>query len=394
MILGWLPEIQGYPIGTGGAISLAYTPSSKQRATLLQFIATLLQFIITAMADQPTSALLASPNEILAAISSTLSPSSLHSLSQTNHRLHNVVAPFLQRAFLEHKDHILLWAARRNNAPGMHRAIASGATIPFDMLLRVAGRHGMDNTVRVALDVGAGFVRRKDESVYLLFNAIWRRHINVTRLLLERGVVANSLAFRSIALSIAVLGNKIELVQLIIAHGADPKLIRHPKRRFLTGVRQGNAAVLKVFLDAGLLAEMIPYRGNGDPVHAVARFGSVEMMQLLLGYGASVDAVGKHGCCPLHQTVMYAGRDDMRRFLLDNGADVNVKNNGGYTPLHTAVCRGNVPAVRMLLEYGADVGMVSRHRWNPVRARTGPGQLGRREEVRRALLDLMVIEEK
>ncbi|KAL0630678.1 hypothetical protein Q9L58_010472 [Maublancomyces gigas] len=341
--------------------------------------------------DQPPSSMLASPNEILATVASNMNPTGLHSLSQTNHRLHRVVAPYLQHAFLEHKDSILVWAARRNNAPTMNRAIESGATIPFEKLLREAGRYGLDHTARVMLDVAAGFVYQKDEEVFILFHAIWRRHINVTRMLLERGVLANSIAFRSIALSIAVLGNTIELVELLVAHGADAKLIRHPKRRFLTAVRQRNVEIMKVFLDAGLLAGMTQYRGNGDPVHVVARFGTVEMMQLLLEYGASVDALGRYGCCPLHQTVLYAGRDDMQRFLLDTGADMNVKNHHGYTPLHTAVCRGNVAAVRMLLEYGADAGMVRRHQWKPVRARAVGRRLGSRENVIEALVEYGVL---
>lgn len=343
------------------------------------------------MMDQPPSSLLASPNELLAVIASNMTPSSLHSLSQTNHRLHRVVAPYLLHAFLEHKHSILVWAARRNNAPTMNRAIESGATIPFEKLLREAGRHGLDNTARVMLDVAASFVYEKDEEVYILFHAIWRRHINVTRMLLERGVLANSVPFRSIALSIAVLGNTIELVELLVMHGADARLIRHPKRRFLTAVRQRNVAIMKVFLDAGLLAGMTQYRGNGDPVHAVARFGTVEMMQLLLEYGANVNAVGKHGCSPLHQTVLYAGQDNMQRFLLDSGADMNVKNHHGYTPLHTAVCRGNVAAVRMLLEYGAAVGKVGRHQWYPIRARAVGRCSGSRENVREALVELGVL---
>lgn len=346
--------------------------------------------------DQPTSTLLTFPNELLASVASTLDPPSLHSLQRTNHRLCSVVAPHLHRSFLEHKDSVLLWAARRNDARFMHRAIEAGASVPFSKLLQEAGKNSWDNTARVILDVGAGFVRTDGESARLLFEAIWRRHSNVIRLLLERGVLTGtrSVRNRSIALSLAVLGNKIEIVELLIAYGADIKRLYHPKRRFLTAVRQRNVAVMKVFLDAGMLDGMMPYRRNGDPVHAVARFGTVEMMELLLRHGASVDAKGKYGNSPLHQTVMYAGRDEMRRFLLENGADMNVTNNGGYTPLHTAVCRGNAAAVRMLLEYGADVGFVRVHQWKPVRARAaGPRSLGHTENVRKVLVELGAIVE-
>lgn len=188
-----------------------------------------------------------------------------------------------------------------------------------------------------------------------------------------------------------MLGNKIELVDLLLEYGADARLIRHPKRRFLTAVRQRNVHVMKVFLDAGLLPAMMPYTRNGDPVHAVARFGTVEMMRVVLRYGGSVDARGKNGWCALHQTVLYAGRDEMRRFLLEQGADVNRKDDKGYTPLHTAVCRGNVEAVRMLLDCGADVGMVTRYEWHPVRARGGRRMLGSREDVRKVLVEFGVL---
>lgn len=163
------------------------------------------------------------------------------------------------------------------------------------------------------------------------------------------------------------------------------KLIRHPKRRFLTAVRQGNVLVVKVFLDAGMMRSA----RNGHPVLAVARFGSVDMMR----YGGSVDARGKHGRCALHQTVLYAGRDEMRWFLLQQGAIVEMKDDTGYTPLHTAVCGGNVPAVRMLLEYGAEVGMATRYEWYPVRGRGGRTMLDSREDVRKVLVECGVLQE-
>lgn len=227
----------------------------------------------------------------------------------------------------------------------------------------------------------------------MLFRALWRRHTTVARLLLSRGAVADSPAFRAIALSIAVLGDKIELVNLLLEYGADATLIRHPKRRFMTAVRQGNVLVVKVFLDAGFLPEMRRSTRNGHPVHAVARFGNLDMMRLVVQYGGSVDARGKYGCCALHQTVLYPGRDEMRRFLLEQEADVDMKDDKGYTPLHTAVCRGKVPAVRMLLEYGADVGMVTRYEWHPVRARGGRAMLGTREDVRKVLVEFGVLQE-
>jgi ankyrin repeat protein len=41
------------------------------------------------------------------------------------------------------------------------------------------------------------------------------------------------------------------------------------------------------------------------------------------------------------------------RALLDGGADVNAAGELGYTALHEAVSQGHLPAVKLLLEFGA-----------------------------------------
>ena len=43
--------------------------------------------------------------------------------------------------------------------------------------------------------------------------------------------------------------------------------------------------------------------------------------------------------------------------LLTHGADINIKNNKGETALITACSFCNIPVVKLLIEYGADVNM-------------------------------------
>lgn len=207
--------------------------------------------------------------------------------------------------------------------------------------------------------------------------------------MLEHGVSAVAI---SMALYPAVLNNCMDMMELLLAYGADVTTIMNPKRSFLAAIRKGNIPMMKVFLDAGMLDGLTPCSRNGDPVHVVAQVGSVETMELLLGHGASVDARGKHGWTPLHQTVVCAGRQEMLRFLLDNAAYMNVVNAKGSTPLHLAVCRGNVEAVKILLQYAADVASVKRHQWEPVRERPlGPRALGRSEDVKKVLVEFGVV---
>lgn len=346
-----------------------------------------------------TSPLLTLPNELLADVASRLSPSSIHSLQLSSRRLFHIAGAELHAIFTTEKDAIFLWAASHNNDVLMHRAIRAGAQIPLRDLLDNKNIRSTDNTARVLLDVWVHSVRQQWDLLWLLLDMIRLRHFNVVRMMLERGMVpdrpasdAGAFPSRLPVLCFGVLTGSVEIVQLLLSYGFNVHTMVTPKRSFLFALKARNMLLLKVLLDAGILPLVTLYRGNGDPVHATARCGTVAIMQLLLLYGANVDAAGKYGRTPLHQTVLHPYRDEMRRFLLDNGADVNAKDLAGYTPLHRAVCRGNVTAVRMLLEYGADIGRVRVHSWDPVHAApTGPWLLGPREDVRKVLLEAGVV---
>ncbi|MDE2874588.1 MAG: ankyrin repeat domain-containing protein [Gemmatimonadota bacterium] len=70
----------------------------------------------------------------------------------------------------------------------------------------------------------------------------------------------------------------------------------------------------------------------------------------LLEGGADPNARAKQGDTPLHRTsdtVLVTG-------LVRAGADVNARNDMGETPLHLARRRNRLPAIRRLLEFGAD----------------------------------------
>ncbi|HEX9160426.1 MAG TPA: ankyrin repeat domain-containing protein [Thermoanaerobaculia bacterium] len=75
------------------------------------------------------------------------------------------------------------------------------------------------------------------------------------------------------------------------------------------------------------------------PVHAAAAVGDVAMMKLLLERGANANAKQESDYTPLHEAAG-RGNTEMAQLLLAHGADLHAKASDGSTPADTAVKRG------------------------------------------------------
>ena len=92
----------------------------------------------------------------------------------------------------------------------------------------------------------------------------------------------------------------------------------------------------------------------GMAIHAASRRDHLKVIQLLLRYGADLNAPGLWGRTPLLFASEW-GSLELVRWLLEHGADVNAKDKmDGGTSLHLAVERGDFEIVRTLLKHHAD----------------------------------------
>lgn len=71
------------------------------------------------------------------------------------------------------------------------------------------------------------------------------------------------------------------------------------------------------------------------PLHYAATSGHLDVMELLLQHGASIDARSPNGTTPLMMAAMY-GTPEAVKLLLEKGADVELKNQLGMTALDFA----------------------------------------------------------
>ncbi|KAF8488022.1 ankyrin repeat-containing domain protein [Russula emetica] len=92
------------------------------------------------------------------------------------------------------------------------------------------------------------------------------------------------------------------------------------------------------------------------PLHSAAFYGDLEMVQVLLDYGADVNSKNSFRNTPLDNASRNGHRDDARvaRLLIAHGADPNTRDVYGFTPLHQASLCGRIEIVRLLIEHGAN----------------------------------------
>ena len=308
----------------------------------------------------------------------------------------------------------LMWAAAENHADVIEALVSSGADLqartrskdaPADSQSSVgyrrrgwdsvgytpiifAARTGAMDTARVLLDLGADVNDVAGDGTTPLLVATHEGRWELAHDFLERGADPNlgdaagflplhwasgswenglygaDGARRDDYRRRASLGpGKLELVQDLLAHGADPNA-RMTKMapqvqdasylRYFPGstplilaAQGGNSAVMRALLEAGadpmltdnesttVLIAAAGY-GRNHPYTAATEEGALEAAQMALDLGNDLQATNKYGETPLHAAA-YWGKDSMVQFLVDQGAEVNALNRVGQTPLSIAV---------------------------------------------------------
>ena len=202
-----------------------------------------------------------------------------------------------------------------------------------------------------------------------LFTAIEKSDVEMVRLLVEAGADVNAAEGfgRSTPLLDAVEQSDVEIVRLLLEAGAD---VNAPagfggNTALHEAVENGDAEMVKILVAAGANVEAEGFMRR-TPLSLAAEEGATEIVQILLGPGPVADtsedgedkkppsqsAIGSE---PLF-TAIEKGDVEMVRLLVEAGADVNAAEGfGGNTPLHEAVEKGDAEMVKILVAAGADV---------------------------------------
>lgn len=128
----------------------------------------------------------------------------------------------------------------------------------------------------------------------------------------------------------------------------------------LTGINNGNLSVIELLLKNGAKIDYSKWHENslGEKIFACSCHRK-ELLTLLLNHGLDAGIKNEKGRSLLHLLALSVEKDDyaaveVAEILINCGLSVNEADKSGWTPLHHAMYKGNTILVLYLSEKGAD----------------------------------------
>lgn len=119
-------------------------------------------------------------------------------------------------------------------------------------------------------------------------------------------------------------------------------------------IERGDVAFVRGLLDRGEIDVNIRNGEGTTPLMSSVSHDNQALAELLLRYGAGINAADYRGYTALHRAAV-RGLTDLASFLLTKGADPNVDLKSGGTPLMMAAAADFLPICRALLDAGAAI---------------------------------------
>lgn len=217
-------------------------------------------------------------------------------------------------------------------------------------------------SVKTYLEKGVNPNEKNKDNCTMLYIAVEHRHIDIIKLLLDRGADPNIYGSNCMTPlhSVAVIIPIGKILKLITKYGNLVTLTNYLSTFFVYNESK-NLEIAKMLIQNGALVNTNNMK-NITPLHIASSSGSYKMVELLLSHGANVNALNSYGETPLHYSV--SSNDlNVTGLLIENGTNVNVYNKDSITALLIAVEIGSIELVRLLLDKGADTNAIGLERF-------------------------------
>ena len=184
-------------------------------------------------------------------------------------------------------------------------------------------------------------------------------NVPLIKTLLEAGARPDDSSDDVTPLMVAVQGDYPQVVQLLLAHGANPLAkdnegqlpINH---LFVSNDDPRKLEIVELLVQGGSDVNVANNKGETALMDSCG-WGDIRELRFLLAHGARVNVRDNNGNTPLMHYLKFSGSEnkDVVKLLIAHGADVNQRNKAGETPLSLAKSREDKQSIRFLEAAGA-----------------------------------------
>lgn len=114
----------------------------------------------------------------------------------------------------------------------------------------------------------------------------------------------------------------------------------------------GHLSLVKLLLDKGANPNIASNNQfKVAPIHSACAISHFDITELLIRFGADVNAKQMQGVTPLHSAA-HNGQTKLSKLLIDNGADINAVMDNGQTPLFMANETNFQETAELIIKHG------------------------------------------
>lgn len=243
-----------------------------------------------------------------------------------------------------------------------------------------ASRFGKVDVVELLLGRGAHVDKADVQGWTSLHISAQEKHVEIMKILIDHNASINFVSTRGATpLYIAVLAGKVSSVELLLDHGADVNIFEEGGGSpLLCAAQAGFGRIANMLVKRGAIIDVVDEIGTTPLVGAASSdSGNMEIFELLLGAGANVNHVNKHGVTALYMCLQNKHHFKIVELLLKNGAKVDLASSfDGTTSLLIALqVKANAQLLEILLDAGAAVNKASSNGVTPLYMATGNGDV-------------------
>jgi ankyrin repeat protein/peroxiredoxin len=256
------------------------------------------------------------------------------------------------KEWVKQLDQLISWcAAGRGCSPlPMEAWVAQSTPAPSSDYLNKAARAGNLKQVQDLIAEGTPVNGRDSLGGTPLHDAAWAGEKDVAAYLISKGAEVNARHTEggSTPLHYAVLTNHPEVVELLLDHGADLKILYKTKTALHLAAASGYARCATLLIAHGADVNARDETG-ATPLSEASWTGETEMVRLLVAKGANANDVNPQtGTTPLHAAAS-RGYREVAKVLIDAGARADVRDKSGATPLYLALQFQRMDVVDLLI---------------------------------------------